>query len=46
MSERPYTVLSCCVSMDGYLDDGGRHRLLLSNDLDRLGAGDHGENLG
>ncbi len=34
MGERPYTVLSCCVSMDGYLDDGGRHRLLLSNDLD------------
>jgi 5-amino-6-(5-phosphoribosylamino)uracil reductase len=34
MADRPYTVLSCCVSLDGYLDDGSDERLLLSNDLD------------
>jgi 5-amino-6-(5-phosphoribosylamino)uracil reductase len=31
---RPYTVLSCAVSVDGYLDDAGPDRLLLSNDAD------------
>ncbi|MGD9961527.1 RibD family protein [Nocardioides sp.] len=38
MSDRPYTVLSCCISLDGYLDDGSDTRLLLSNqaDLDRV----------
>jgi 5-amino-6-(5-phosphoribosylamino)uracil reductase len=34
MAERPYTVLSCCMSLDGYLDDASDERLLLSNDLD------------
>lgn len=35
---RPYTVLSCCTSLDGYLDDAGDQRLLLSNaaDFDRV----------
>jgi 5-amino-6-(5-phosphoribosylamino)uracil reductase len=32
--ERPYTVLSCGISLDGYLDDAGDRRLLLSNDAD------------
>ena len=38
MSERPYTLLSCAVSVDGYLDDAGGERLVLSNqaDLDRV----------
>ena len=31
---RPYTVLSCCISLDGYLDDASEQRLLLSNDED------------
>lgn len=34
MAERPYTVLSCCMSLDGYLDDASEQRLLLSNDED------------
>jgi len=36
--ERPYTLLSCCMSIDGYLDDAGPNRLTLSNeaDLDRV----------
>lgn len=34
MADRPYTVLSCCVSLDGYLDSGSNQRLLLSNDQD------------
>ena len=34
MSERPYTVLSCSMSIDGYLDDTAEERLLLSNDAD------------
>lgn len=40
MGERPYTLLSCAVSADGYLDDAGPDRLLLSNDedLDRVDA--------
>ena len=35
-SERPtpYTVLSCCVSLDGFLDDATDRRLVLSNDAD------------
>jgi 5-amino-6-(5-phosphoribosylamino)uracil reductase len=40
MSERPYTLLSCGVSIDGYLDHAAETRLLLSNeaDLDRVDA--------
>jgi 5-amino-6-(5-phosphoribosylamino)uracil reductase len=36
--ERPYTVLSCGISLDGYLDGATGMRLLLSNeaDLDRV----------
>jgi riboflavin-specific deaminase-like protein len=36
----PYTVLSCAVSADGYLDDNTGQRLLLSNeaDFDRVDA--------
>lgn len=34
MPERPYTLLSCAVSIDGYLDDASETRLLLSNDAD------------
>ena len=36
--ERPYTLLSCGISLDGYLDAGTDQRLLLSNaaDLDRV----------
>lgn len=33
MPERPYTLLSCCVSIDGYIGNGAS-RLLLSNDAD------------
>lgn len=38
MTSRPYTVLSCAMSLDGYLDDVTGHRLVLSNaaDLDRV----------
>ena len=38
MSERPYTLLSCGMSIDGYLDGASDERLLLSNhaDLDRV----------
>jgi riboflavin-specific deaminase-like protein len=38
MAERPYTVLSCSTSIDGYLDDATEERLVLSNeaDLDRV----------
>jgi diaminohydroxyphosphoribosylaminopyrimidine deaminase / 5-amino-6-(5-phosphoribosylamino)uracil reductase len=37
---RPYTLLSCCVSLDGCLDDATERRLVLSNDadLDRVDA--------
>ena len=40
MAERPYTVLSCSVSMDGYLDSATAGRLTLSNaaDFDRVDA--------
>src|ERR1700741_85123 len=33
MLERPYTLLSCCVSIDGYIGNAAS-RLLLSNDAD------------
>jgi 5-amino-6-(5-phosphoribosylamino)uracil reductase len=33
MPERPYTLLSCCVSIDGYIGNAAT-RLLLSNDAD------------
>jgi 5-amino-6-(5-phosphoribosylamino)uracil reductase len=35
---RPYTLLSCIISLDGFLDDGSERRLMLSNeaDLDRV----------
>jgi 5-amino-6-(5-phosphoribosylamino)uracil reductase len=38
MTERPYTVLSCCISVDGYLDAPGPLPLRLSNeeDFDRV----------
>jgi 5-amino-6-(5-phosphoribosylamino)uracil reductase len=40
VAERPYTLLSCSVSIDGYLDSATDERLLLSNaaDLDRVDA--------
>ncbi len=40
VAERPYTVLSCAVSLDGCLDDTTDRRLILSNeeDLDRVDA--------
>ena len=40
MAERPYTLLSCGVSLDGYLDAGSEERLVLSNrdDLERVDA--------
>ena len=40
MAERPYTILSCAISLDGYLDDASGKRLVLSNaaDLDRVDA--------
>jgi 5-amino-6-(5-phosphoribosylamino)uracil reductase len=36
--DTPYTVLSCCMSLDGYLDDTSPRRLILSGraDLDRV----------
>ncbi|MGH3647954.1 MAG: RibD family protein [Micromonosporaceae bacterium] len=34
MGERPYVVLSCAVSVDGYLDDTGPERLMLSSEAD------------
>ncbi|MFI7575454.1 RibD family protein [Micromonospora sp. NPDC049497] len=38
MTTRPYVLLSCATSLDGYLDDATDERLLLSNsdDLDRV----------
>ena len=40
MAERPYTLLSCGISLDGYLDGASGKRLVLSNeaDLDRVDA--------
>ncbi|MEU8166757.1 dihydrofolate reductase family protein [Micromonospora sp. NPDC049004] len=39
-SPRPYVLLSCATSIDGYIDDASEQRLLLSNDddLDRVDA--------
>ena len=34
MADRPYTLLSCSMSIDGYLDGAAESRLLLSNDAD------------
>ena len=34
MTDRPYTLLSCGVSLDGYLDSATDERLLLSNEAD------------
>lgn len=34
MTTRPYVLLSCATSIDGYLDDSSPARLLLSNDAD------------
>lgn len=34
MAERPYTLLSCGISLDGYLDGATEKRLLFSNDAD------------
>lgn len=34
MADRPYTLLSCCMSIDGYLSGVSEQRLLLSNDAD------------
>jgi 5-amino-6-(5-phosphoribosylamino)uracil reductase len=34
MGERPYTILSCSISLDGYLGGGSDERLVLSNDAD------------
>jgi 5-amino-6-(5-phosphoribosylamino)uracil reductase len=31
MADRPYTLLSCGMSIDGYLDSAGPARLRLSN---------------
>lgn len=38
MTDHPYVLLSCCLSLDGYLDDAAGERLVLSNaaDLDRV----------
>jgi 5-amino-6-(5-phosphoribosylamino)uracil reductase len=38
MAEQPYVVLSCAMSLDGFLDDATPNRLVLSNaeDLDRV----------
>lgn len=40
VTERPYVLLSCAMSIDGYIDDSADTRLLLSNeaDLDRVDA--------
>lgn len=40
MTQRPYVLLSCAMSVDGYIDDAGDERLLLSNaaDFDRVDA--------
>ena len=40
MSDRPYVLLSCATSIDGYIDDATDQRLLLSNkeDFDRIDA--------
>lgn len=34
MPEHPYTVVSCAMSLDGFLDDASEDRLMLSNEAD------------
>lgn len=34
VAERPYTLLSCCITLDGYLDGAAGPRWVLSNDAD------------
>src|SRR5215467_12122989 len=34
MTARPYVLLSCAMSIDGYIDDASPQRLLLSNEAD------------
>jgi 5-amino-6-(5-phosphoribosylamino)uracil reductase len=34
VADRPYVLLSCAMSIDGYIDDATESRLLLSNDAD------------
>jgi 5-amino-6-(5-phosphoribosylamino)uracil reductase len=34
VASRPYVLLSCAASIDGYIDDTSKSRLLLSNDAD------------
>jgi 5-amino-6-(5-phosphoribosylamino)uracil reductase len=34
VADRPYTLLSCCLSLDGSLDDSSATRLVLSSDAD------------
>ncbi|MER7456842.1 dihydrofolate reductase family protein [Micromonospora sp. NPDC126480] len=34
MTDRPYVLLSCAASIDGYIDDATGQRLVLSNDAD------------
>jgi len=34
VSDRPYVLLSCAMSIDGYIDDASNTRLLMSNDAD------------
>lgn len=34
MNDRPYVLLSCAMSIDGYIDDATTERLMLSNDAD------------
>ena len=34
LADRPYILLSCGISIDGYLDNASSKRLLLSNDAD------------
>ncbi len=34
MADRPYVVLSCAMSLDGYIDDASGQRLVLSNEAD------------
>jgi 5-amino-6-(5-phosphoribosylamino)uracil reductase len=34
VADRPYTLLSCSMSLDGFIDHSSESRLLLSNDLD------------
>jgi 5-amino-6-(5-phosphoribosylamino)uracil reductase len=40
MAERPYTILSVAVSLDGYIDDTGPSRLVLSGEADLARVGE------